>query len=329
MDSSILSVAQSFGLRCTKAKIYRDKFGYVCATAEGPIKIQRPGLRGRSAQAYNPQTFDDNPIIAGILFQHKAKEYLHKNDFIVDRFLISAQNVPYLKTEDGIYTACFAHSGPNVDFTQSAEFLDVVACVAKMHHAFLRADIGSAAPMPSPKTKIGEGAAKSLANLTSLKKKLLRAGKFSEFDMLFLRSYEKLAPHIIAFGDEGGTYICHNFLKEENIYRQGNKIALANFSEAAQMNHLYDLAYLVKRYIKAEPNDIIPLCKILEIYMLNCPDVTFDEKLFRRILLYPDKFIKVSNDYYSKKRSFAPNTYLSRMEECLRMGEALLSAIEN
>jgi len=308
-----------FNLKCTKAKVFRDKFGYVCATTEGPVRIQRPDRRGRAPKDNNA-VHTSNATVLGILFQHEIKECLHQNGFTVDRFLISAQNTPYFRIDDDIYTACFAQGGPNVNFTVGDVFLDVIAQVAKMHHVLFRSSIEASLPK---KVKTGDEVTKSLANLTSLRKKLLKAGKFSEFDMLFLRSYEKLAAHIVSIEDEDTKHICHNLLKEENIYIYDEKIILTNFHEAASKLHLYDLAYIIKRYVKAMPQDIMPLRKILETYIENCPDIDFDEMLFRRILLYPDKFIKVTGDYYSKKRSFAPNTYLSRMEECLRMSETL------
>ena len=312
MESSIWSVAQGFNLKCTKSKIFKDKFGHVCVTAQGSVRIQR----GNSKRASGHNTRNDG--IAAILFQHEIKEHLFKNGFAVDCFLISSQGVPYFRADDGdVYTACFAQAGSNIDFTDAPAFLGVARHVANMHHILYKANITD---VPANKTKIGIDANKLLENLTALKKKLLKAGRFSDFDMLFLRGYEMFAPHIVASGDaESGTrHICHNLLKEENIYKQGDgQIAITNFSEAAQIHCLHDLAYIIKRYIKAKPQEIMPIGRILEAYADNCP-IPLDEALFRRILLYPDKFIKVTNDYYSKKRSFAPNTYISRMQECLR-----------
>ena len=309
MESSILSVAQGFNLRCTKSKIYKDKFGHVCATAQGPVRLQRAG---GGAQA--------------VIFQHEIKEHLHKNGFAVDRFIISSQGAPYLRIDNDIYTACNLRTDPNIDFTDGPAFLDFVRHMAKIHNSLFEASLTRAPVTP----KTGADAAKLLDNLTILRKKLLRAGKFSDFDMLFLRGYEKFAPFIVAFDDavNGAAlkHICHNLLKEENIFVTGGQIAVTNFSEAAQKHHLHDLAYITKRRVKAKPKENMPIGKILETYG-SVPGSTPDEVLFRRILLYPDKFIKVTMDYYSKKRSFAPNTYLSRMQECLRAGAVLSESL--
>ena len=329
MESIILSAAQNFNLKCTRSKIYKDKFGYVCVTAQGPVRIQRASDRASRARGRNANS---DETIAAIMFQHAIKEHLHESGFAVDRFLFSSQNAPYFKTDgsDGdVYTACFVQTGANIDFTKGNALLDTAGHIAKMHHTLSEANIApvsAMSAMSAKEAKSGDNGAKLLESLTILKKKLLKAGKFSDFDILFLRGYEKLAPHIAAIDDSGSCakHICHNLLKEENIYRQENDgtIAITNFSEAARLHHLYDLAYIIKRYIKAKPQEIMPIDKILEAYGSGWQK-PLDDALFRRILLYPDKFIKVTTDYYSKKRSFAPNTYISRMQECLRAGEIL------
>ena len=318
MESSILFAAQGFNLRCTKSKIYKDKFGHICITAQGPVRIQRADAgrgHGQNACCYS---------LATILFQHEIKENLHSNGFVVDRFLISSQDAPYFRADNGdAYTACFVQAGSNIDFADAPGFLDVVRHVAQMHQTLF--GISFIATAPAKMVKAGDDAVKLLENLTSLKKKLLKSGKFSDFDMLFLRGFEMFAPHIVSSGDtcNDEKYICHNLLKEENIYRLDNgQIAITNFSEAAQMHHMHDIAYIIKRYIKAKPQEIMPIGKILEVYVDSC-QLPLDDTLFSRILLFPDKFIKVTTDYYSKKRSFAPNTYISRMQECLRVGAVL------
>ena len=327
MESAILTAAQGFNLRLTKTKIYRDKFGFICTTNPGPVRIQRWSQKAH----VHADDGAGGSAIASIMFQHEIKECLHKRGLGVDRFVVSHFGTPYVKLGDDVYTACYALSHPTVDFTDTAAFLDVTAHVAKMHQCIAEANIHTA---PLIRAKIGDDITKSLNHLTKLRKKLLKAGRFSDFDMLFLRGYEKFVPHIDAFCQicentlTNKGHICHNLLKEENIYLQDGKIVVTNFVEAAPMHHFYDLAYITKRHIRAQMplGDIAPFGRIFQTYVANNPGCTPDEELFRRILAYPDKFIKVTTDYYSKKRSFAPNTYLSRMGECLRMGDIINEA---
>ena len=339
MESSIASAAQGFNLKCTR--IYRDKFGYICATDKGLVRIQRPD-RGQMVHAQNNQASSgssssssfDNSLLAHILFQHEVKEYLHDKGLRVDRFIISVQAQPYLKMGDDCFVASYAQTPGfnNADFTDDKVFLAIVACVAQMHSHLSAAEFKA---KPKTKRRIAADAAKQAENLETLKRKLLRGGKFSEFDMHFLKGCERFIRHIEAYADIPAgklnfpKYVCHNLLKEENIYHDGNEAWITNFSEAGYANYLFDLAYIIKRRIKARPPQALPLGSILDAYLAHHHHGGdgFDKEIFRRILLYPDKFVKVSMDYYSKKRSFAPKTYLTRIEECFRTDDAMMEYV--
>ena len=319
MENFISSAAQGFNFRYTK--IYRDKFGHICATDQGLFRIQRAEGRGQPAPSADS-------VVEKILFHHKIKEYLNENGLMSDGFVISAQGTPYFISGDEIFIATPAFAGPNANFADADNFLVVVAHVANMHQLLSQGNIIGG----QSRAMFGNDVGRHMESLGSLKKKLLKSGKFSEFDMQFLRGYEKLAPHIATYVGtddplENDRYICHNLLKEENIYYEDDRIILTNFSEAGRGHYLFDLAYLIKRHIKANPTEILSLDKVLEVYCASHTSCDFDKSVFHHMLLYPDKFIKVATDYYSKKRSFAPKTYISRMEECLRTNDALLECI--
>jgi len=322
VDSFIQSIARGFDLKCVKSKVYKDKFGHICATTSGLVRIQRgSGRRGQVGMSH------DNEVNA-IIFQHEIKEHLHESGFTVDRLLISSQNVPYYSSDEGVYTASLVLNEQNADYADNTAFLGIIAHIAKMHNALRDTNIATRHVTSAGNSN---NIAKLQDDMKTLRKKLLKTAKFSDFDMLFLRGYDTFAPHIIDFNDENPSgHICHNLLKEENIYKQnsnGNShIAITNFSEASNRHQLHDLAYILKRYIKAKPQgstpDIMPISRIVDEYAQNC-SIPLDDALLRRILLYPDKLVKVVLDYYSKKRSFAPNTYITRMQECLRVGAIL------
>jgi len=275
-----------------------------------------------------------------IMFQHRVKEQLHENGILVDRFVLSTQGTPYFVVGGECFIAVYAQTCPNADFADPSAFLEVVAAVAKMHASVL---LESTAPNHKTAAATAD-ANKQLDSLAVLKRKLLKVGKFSEFDMLFLKGCDRLTGHIAgltAADNEGESdvqstidstrYFCHNLLKEENVFYDSktHAITITNFSECGGGHFLFDLAYLIKRCLKAKPARVAPLDAVLSTYSAHHPAAFFSKPHFRRILLYPDKFVKVSADYYSKKRSFAPKTYISRIEECLTANDELEKYIDS
>ncbi|MCL2575069.1 MAG: hypothetical protein FWE33_01425 [Defluviitaleaceae bacterium] len=309
MEGFINNIAAAFGLSCKT--ISREKFGNICNTNKGLVRIQKWQAN---------QIHTDN-----ILFAHEVKEHLVKQDFDgVDRFFVASAGLPYHKNGDEIFTATVAYNSHKAEFANPQDFLATVASLGEMHKILTNPNFTA-----TPKKKLEPVPAnKAYDTITSFKKKMLKAGKFSEFDMLFLKGYDKFSTHIIAWNALGNDilghnkYVCHNLLKEENIHIEAKPI-FTNFVNAGFGHYLHDLVYIIKRYLKAHPMGEIPLADVIKAYKTGNDTQDFDIETFKALLLYPDKFIKISRDYYSKKRSFAPKTYLTHIEQCFERGNAI------
>jgi hypothetical protein len=335
VESFVQNIAAGFGLKCKS--ITREKFGHICATTcHGPVMIQKVQAHIRCPE--------------NLLFQHEVKEYLYANDFgPIDRFFLSvggsgessAEGLPYHKVGEDFFTATMAFNAPKADFTQEEDFLAIISRLALMHK-ILGGALGAAETSGTAEASGVTGSkissmpkkrneqivpSKALEILSGYKKRIIKSGKFSEFDMLFLNGYEKFAPYISNCKLGHNNYICHNLLKEENIYIAKHPI-FTNFSAAEPAHYLYDLAYIIKRYLKTDPHGKVPLGAVLETYNSQHSLTDFDLDFFKAMLLYPDKFINLARSYYSKKRSFAPKTYLTRIDECFLRIQSLEKYLE-
>jgi len=303
VEGFINNIAAAFGLSCKT--VTREKFGTICNTQKGLVRIQKTGFNQGNIDA--------------VMFGHEVKEHLWRNKFEgIDRFFVTESGLPYHKVADEIFTASIAYSAKNAQYAQPKDFLSVVDSLGKMHKILAQPNFVSQ-PRKKQKDILPQ---KAMEVLEGYKKKLLRLGKFSEFDMLFLKGCDIFMPHITAMGDidcfrlEHNDYICHNLLKEENVYIVDGKPIFTNFANASYGHYSNDLVYIVKRYLKVHPAGDLPLSDVFDAYKnAHCTGYDIDEKVFRTMLLYPDKFIKVARDYYIKKRSFAPKNYLTHMEE--------------
>jgi len=312
VDFFIQNIAEAFGLKIKSAA--RERFGQLCLTTGKPglVLIQKAKTaHGKPAEAQ----------AESIVFSHKIKEHLFCAGFeTLDRYFTSKHTgEPYHKVADDIFTATIAFDVPNANFCDTGSFLSVIAELAKMHKVLEQADFAVDAKQ-APQANFE----KDFAALTSLRKKIIKAGKYSDFDMLFLTAYEKFAENMLMPQEQTGhnNYICHNLLKEENIY-MGKKPIFTNFALASFGQHQNDLIYIIKRYLKAGGGAGLSLDEILDTYSKHKDSDPLNHKDFTKQLQYPDKFVKLSKDYYSKKRSFAPKAYITRMEECLARGEAV------
>ncbi|MCL2235232.1 MAG: hypothetical protein FWB98_02190 [Defluviitaleaceae bacterium] len=311
METHTKYIASLFGLTAKNAN--REKFGFLCETEEqGFVLVQKTIATDENSE--------------NILFQHQVKEHLYKKGFTqIDRFFVTEQGgTPCLKSSGDLFTVARGFNKPKADYAQKDQLLAVVAELGKIH----KISEGVKFDGEPKKRREATSPEKALGLLSSQKKKLMKAGRFSEFDMIFLKAYEKFEPYIQAWGGipkdvlGNNNYICHNLLKEENIFMEDKPI-FTNFVAASYGHYLTDLVYLVKRYLKAEPQGDLPMADIFEAYKKGHPEALLDQDFFKAKLMYPDKFIKVAKEFYSKNRSFAPKAYLTQMEECLERGIAL------
>ena len=314
MENFMKNVACNFNLSLLGAS--REKFGVLGVLDKGFVMFQK----------YQ----DTAENIGQILFVNDVKRHLIDNNFgFVANFLVTNSGEPYCKHGGDVFTAVLLKDVEKSVFTINDIFLDIVKHLARMHKTLHNIQL-EAKPKKRHAAPPPEKAAHALA---TFKKKLMKAGKFSEFDMMFLKVHEIFATHIESWATlpkeafEGGEYICHNLLKEENIYI-GDAPIFVNFSCAGYGHYFDDLAYIIRRYLKQAPATPLRLDEVLAAYLQYNPDKNFDIASFKAKLLYPDKFIKLSKDYYSKNRNFAPKTYLTRIEECYVRGKAMIEFID-
>lgn len=319
MESFLKNVAANFDISLSETS--REKFGILGKTAAGQVVML--------------QKFQDVPEnLQQIRFVHEIKQHLLKNNFnFTANFLISnIEKAPYFKHGGDVFTAIVLDDASVANFGNDDIFLKIIENLAKMHKILKGVKFEAT---PKKRQNTTPSPEKAAASLSGFKKKMMRAGKFSEFDMLFLKVYEIFQPHMAAWANLpkdfmiSSNYICHNLLKEESIYFDESPI-FVNFSCASYGHYLNDLVYIIKRYLKqAGPSSsVLPLDKILTTYLSHNAEENFDTAHFKSLLLYPDKFIKLSKDYYSKNRNFAPKTYISRIEECFVRGEAMLRYLD-
>jgi hypothetical protein len=97
---------------------------------------------------------------------------------------------------------------------------------------------------------------------------------------------------------------CHNAYKGEAL-RLGEKgeIFVGSFDKCSSELPLADLAYYLRRYWKKTEGNAKGIMKMLEKYNEHMPLSEDDLTLLQGMLLYPEKFLRLVNEYYNKRRA--------------------------
>ena len=318
MENISTIILRAFDLKCVSA--VKHKAGFICKTDNGRVGVLRA-----------PQEAER------IWFRYHVKEHLHSRGLArVGRLLLSAEGVPYAAYDGERFVVTPQWNGREASFAEASEWRQAVQTVARMHRLCRDMD-ASRLNGTAPRQADGDLAARGRTDAEALagyRRRLLKRGKYSEFDMLFLRTFdeqmEALAQWQAAVAAAAletklveGQTVCHNLLKEENLLIAADgAMTVRNFAECAVGHFAFDLAALIKRYMKALPSDPVPLDEVLELYDCENPLRGEAIPLLRAALVFPDKYIKLCAQYYACNRTWTPGAFLSRMEELTRGLEA-------
>lgn len=287
-----------------------------------------------------------NQTAKKIQFQHEIKENLYESGFEnIDRFYFSSQNKPYFQLDEDIYTMTDLINYPEACFSNNREFISILECMSKMHKLLNQKGYRHFNEFTGEESATSEYE-KVLVKIKKIKASLNIEKRLSDIDVMFLKNYNyyidrieqtisrlkktKFEEYLKKSKAEG--FVRHNNLKEENIFVNETSVYITNFSESAVGYYLYDLDNVIRRYMKRLPADCLPVSKIVEIYDKHNSLNDDELDILYALLIYPQKFVKVSSQYYSKKHAFIPGSIYARMQaeiENREPHERYLSEISN
>ena len=145
-----------------------------------------------------------------------------------------------------------------------------------------------------------------------------KRGSYDAIDLLLLQYYEPYmeraaeaeellcrggyAEAIARTAQEGG--FCHNAYKGEALRQETDgRIFVGNFDKCIAELPLADLAAYIRRYFKKTEGTAAGISAMLERYGRHCPLSERDMILLQGMLLYPEKFLRLVNEYYNRRRT--------------------------
>ena len=160
--------------------------------------------------------------------------------------------------------------------------------------------------------------AKRRSELAKVRRRNDKRGSYDAIDLLLLQYYEPYmeraaeaeellcrggyAEAIARTAQEGG--FCHNAYKGEALRQETDgRIFVGNFDKCSAELPLADLAAYIRRYFKKTEGTAAGISAMLERYGRHCPLSERDMILLQGMLLYPEKFLRLINEYYNRRRT--------------------------
>lgn len=293
------------GFEIIPKSIVKSKHSYICRTSANTKLIQK-------IQASEEE----------LIFADKLKSELELNGYpVFDKFYASVQNLPFFSLDGEKYIMTDYKDFAESDFSNGGDVIKVIKAAALFHKISKTIDMkGKSRP------DILSVCEKQLSNFKNIKRNISSKGRFSEFDVIFLKNYDyflKKAQNALSILKElfknpgyGKNFeiICHNNIKEETAVKYNGTVSLISFENASAGLFIYDFSDIINRYVRKHTPPALSFESILDAYFKINPLTDIEIKILRAILKFPSKYIKICCDFYSKGMPFVPNSVINHLK---------------
>ena len=280
------------------------------------------------------EIFKTKDVQGQILARHQIIEHCKKAGFPwMDHYYLTRQGYPCVFADGDNYVMTNRLQCRDTDFSDAAEFLQVIQTIAHWHRsardvAFKDGAELSLSKNATPLTEIFRAKCEAL---DVIHKRIRRQSRWSDFDVLFLKNFsgyrERIRKALLMLEGTGYLkrwqnarqmgHICHGRPKEDclRICEKSGEVYITKLDDAAVDYQLTDLWAIIRRKEKADgPTD---RSLIARAYSEIIPLEPEEEIILEAMLTYPLAFVKIVTEYYRKKRTWTPVSLSNKISEIL------------
>ncbi len=279
-----------------------------------------------------------------LLFIYSVIEWLYRNNIYVPRILSTKSHGRYVEYSNMLFILTPWVNGEKCDFDNLGHLNMTSRNLGMLHQV-------SEGFMPILGSKNKEGFSNISESLNKHRHQLINTeGLANKYNDYFSKIYLANLPSSMALAnlstsivntinhDTLSKAVCHNDYVSKNLIIKDSNIYVIDFDKCKYDYCALDISYCLRRLLRRDNtcwNTDLAI-NFLQQYEMNNP-LTFDDyKYILAYLAFPQKFWKLSRDYYNNiqkcnKKSFINllNKAISNDKEQLEFSEKFLKYIEN
>lgn len=243
-----------------------------------------------------------------LLFVYSAIEWLFRNEIRVPRILPTAHRERFVKYKEMLFIMTPWIIGTKCNYDNSAHLFQSVSNLSQMHSTSK-----NFTPIEGSFKRVNfeniymsfEKHFSQILNCSNL------AFKYEDkFSLLFLQYFEinsilaKISTRISSTIDYKNlsTCLCHlDYVNKNIIFDESNNIWVIDFDKCSMAYCAHDISYFLRRFLKRNTTNwkLDATISCLELYEKNFLLNLDDYKYIISYLAFPQKFWKISRDYYN------------------------------
>lgn len=264
-----------------------------------------------------------------IAFEHKIKEHIFNLGYVnVDRYMRNKNDE--LITEDtqgGKYILKDWFTGDECNLRNLKDILLATENLAKLHNLLANVSLTNDEVKYNTYQYLPGLFDKHNRELKRVRGYIKEKRQKNEFEMCYLSCYEdfyrkglnaveiiKDSNYELLLSDAlNSSNICHGNYTYHNILITKNGIATTNFEKICIGVQIMDFYLLIRKVMEKNDWNINYGSSMIEEYNKNKTISKEEMKILYVLLLYPEKFWKITNFYYNGKKSWIPQRNIQKL----------------
>ncbi|GMQ56010.1 CotS family spore coat protein [Vallitalea sediminicola] len=267
-----------------------------------------------------------------IKFMYEIEEYLHDKGFSdIDRLALSKENNPYYEDDGTMYIMKNWINGREIFFNDEEEIYDSIKNLAVLHKCGTNFPRGNRYKNYVKLGTLSGKLERHNIELVRIRNKIRKIGKWSEFDICFLSSfnyyYQKAAEalSLIELSEYNNlvdkyynkNVIIHGQYIHHNILVSNKKLYTMNFEYCNIDIPVIDLYRLLRKVLEKNDWNVRLGIKAIDKYVSINPLSKEELNILLYLIMYPEKFWKISNYYFNLNRAWKPKQSLVKINKLI------------
>lgn len=285
-------------------------------------------------------------------FEDKIQRFLINKGFpYIDLYVYNSKDeIITLDSMENEYVIKDWNYGTEIDLRIEEDVIMGVKNLAFLHTILRNVPIDEGDVSYSLEVNLHETFKKRTRELRSVRSYIKRKRQKNEFEICFLNSYDHLFQQAIlakkkliesqynsllkdAISQRNilhGNYTYHNVIildkkrlkaTRASSNASNQKIGTTNFEKAMVGIQINDLYHFIRKTMEKNDWDISLGNKMIETYKKYCDISEGEKQLLYILILFPEKFWKVSNYYYNGKKTWVPKRTIQKLTDVQKQTE--------
>lgn len=301
----------------------RVRTGFICKTDKGVIELKKARVRKRN-----------------LLFAHDVKEHLYKNGFKrLNRFFVTKDNMPFYEKDETLYVLEELLPKETLAETTIEDFLQGIKVLGNLHKLGKGLETKYAT---WDEGKLERTFQKRTNELGKVRGRIQKEGRYDNIDRLVMGAYEKCmnqclqATEFLSNANYNNLFekakrdnaFCHSNYKGDSVHKDdNNNLYIGGFEYVKSDFPVIDLCNYLKRFLRKAGGNKDDILNLMEAYHKENPLSKEETLLLKALSIYPEKFLKVINEHYNKRRCCLSSAMEERLASVIKDEDESISLL--